>query len=182
MFPLLGAEGCTQQQKIPAIPLYGFVNNSSEKLHEIQPECPRLYGNNNQMEVENKTSCWESETMNRHSVGPGGSEASDELSSRLFVLRRLMWIQMDRSREGTECASIFTRVCFSLPDTDMCGDTNSWMAGRFFTKTFTTSQLHLEQQYLQSLLWIEHVSGLRYEVSSCRPTPMQYKAPGRMIK
>lgn len=158
MFPLLGAEGCAQQQKIPAIPLYGFVNNSSENLHEIHPECLGLYRNNNQMGVENKTSCWESETMNRHSVGPGGSEASDELSSRLFVLRRLMWIQMDRSREGTECASIFTRVCLSLPDMDMRGDTNSWMACRFFTKVFTTSQLRMEQQHLQLLLWIEHVS------------------------
>lgn len=136
MFPLLGAEGSTQQQKTPAIPFYGFVNNSSENVHEIQPECLGLYRNNNQIGVENKTSCWESETMNRHSVGPGGSEASDELSSRLFVLRRLMWIQMDRSREGTECASIFTPVCLSLPDTGTRGDTNSWMAGRFFYKSF----------------------------------------------
>lgn len=36
MFPLLGAEGCTQQQKIPAIPLYGCVNNSSENLQSNQ--------------------------------------------------------------------------------------------------------------------------------------------------
>lgn len=96
-----------------------------------------LYRNNNKMGVENKTSCWESETMNRHSAGPGGSEESDELSSSLFVLRRLMWIQMDRSWEGTECASIFTCVCLFLPDKDTRGDTNSWMACRFFTKVFT---------------------------------------------
>lgn len=151
------------------------------------------------MGVENKTSCWESETMNRHSAGPGGSEASDELSSRLFVLRRLMWIQMDRSREGTECASIFTRVCLSLPDTDTRRDRNSWMACRFFLQKFSLRR---------SCVWYNstcsyccgHVSvwgatdggssrlpGLRYEVSSCRSTPMQYKtmqceATGRMIK
>lgn len=71
--------------------------------------------------------------MNRHSVGLGGSGASDELSSRLFVLQRLMWIQMDRGREGTECASIFTHVCLTLPNMNKHRESHELLADFYKT-------------------------------------------------
>lgn len=55
-----------------------------KNIHEIQLQCGLDCAEITRME-------WrESETLNRHSAGPGGSEGSDELSSRLFVLQRLM--------------------------------------------------------------------------------------------
>lgn len=132
MFPPCQGKRLYQTTSTPGFPLNRIVNNSSvlrkEHTWNTTTVWLGLHRNNRRMEWK------ESETLNRHSPGPGGSEASDELSSRLFVLQRLMSIQMDWSREGTEWASIFPPVCLTLPNMNEHGDSHELHAD--FNKTF----------------------------------------------
>lgn len=97
MFPLLGAEGCAQQQK----PFMGVLIIHLRTYNPIRASrtAQRWQRENGGIKVAGRAKQW--------IVGPGGSEASDELPSTLFVLWRLMWIQMDRSRM---CINIYSRL------------------------------------------------------------------------